>query len=143
MRLSTKGRYAVTAMMELALRSLDKPVTLDDIASTQGISSAYLEQLFRLLSKHQLVKGIRGPNGGYRLARSANDISIAQIIVAVDEKIDSTRCEGKANCQGGERCLTHELWEELSDRLFTFLDSVSLGYYINRPDTRSLIARSS
>lgn len=133
MRLSTKGRYAVTAMMELAIRSQDKPVTLDDIASTQGISSAYLEQLFRQLSKHQLVKGIRGPNGGYRLARKASDISIAQIINAVDEKIDSTRCEGKGDCQGGERCLTHELWEDLSNRLYNFLDNVTLDRYLHAP----------
>lgn len=132
MRLSTKGRYAVTAMMDLAIRAQEKPLTLDDIAAAQGISSAYLEQLFRLLSKHQLVKGVRGPNGGYRLARQAGDISIAQIIVAVDEKIDSTRCEGKADCQGGERCLTHELWQELSDRLFDFLDNVTLDHYLNR-----------
>lgn len=131
MRLSTKGRYAVTAMMDLAIRSQVKPLTLDDIASTQGISSAYLEQLFRQLSKHQLVKGIRGPNGGYRLARQARDISIAQIITAVDEKIDSTRCEGKGDCQDGERCLTHELWQELSDRLFNFLDDVTLDRYLD------------
>lgn len=140
MRLSTKGRYAVTAMMDLASRSQDKPVTLDDIAHAQGISSAYLEQLFRLLSKHELVRGVRGPNGGYRLARHARDISIAQIIVAVDEKIDSTRCEGKGDCQNGERCLTHELWVDLSDQLYNFLDGVTLDRYLMQQNTRQVVA---
>lgn len=138
MRLSTKGRYAVTAMMDLASRSQDKPVTLDDIANAQGISSAYLEQLFRLLSKHELVRGVRGPNGGYRLARHARDISIAQIIVAVDEKIDSTRCEGKGDCQNGERCLTHDLWVNLSDQLYDFLDGVTLDRYLTQQNARQV-----
>lgn len=139
MRLSTKGRYAVTAMMDLASRSQDKPVTLDDIAHAQGISSAYLEQLFRLLSKHELVRGVRGPNGGYRLARHARDISIAQIIVAVDEKIDSTRCEGKGDCQNGERCLTHDLWVDLSDQLYDFLDGVTLDRYLTQQHARQSV----
>ena len=121
MRLSTKGRYSVTAMMDLAIHDKAGPVTLADISQCQGISLSYLEQLFAKLRKGGLVKGVRGPGGGYRLARPASEISIGEIISAVDESVDVTRCSGKADCDNGEACLTHELWTELSKRLYDFL----------------------
>ena len=114
MKLSTKGRYAVTAMMDLAIHEKFGPVTLADISVCQGISLSYLEQIFARLRRDGLINGTRGPRGGYRLARSADQITVADIITAVSEKIDTTRCEGKENCQNGQRCLTHELWSDLS-----------------------------
>ncbi len=141
MRLSTKGRYAVTAMMDLALHDDRGPVTLADISTTQGISNSYLEQLFAHLRRHGLVKGVRGPRGGYRLAKPAADISVADIISAVDEKVDATRCNGQEDCQNGERCLTHELWMDLSHSLFNFLDNITLAHYVNRPRVHSIAAR--
>lgn len=143
MRLSTKGRYAVTAMMDLALRDNGQPVSLAAISQTQGISNSYLEQLFRKLSQNNLVYGTRGPRGGYRLSRPANEINVAEIIAAVDEKIDSRNCEGQANCDNGYPCLTHDLWEELSQRLHDFLSSITLGEYINRPNIHTLKQRHS
>ena len=135
MKLSTKGRYAVTAMLELAIHaSGDQRVTLADISEMQGISLSYLEQLFARLRQAGLVKGTRGPGGGYRLGRGLNDITIAQIIQAVDEKMDMTNCEGKENCKDGDRCLTHELWNALSNDIFHFLDSISLGDLVERKD---------
>ena len=133
MRLSTKGRYSVTAMMDLAIHDQAGPVTLADISQCQGISLSYLEQLFSRLRKAGLVKGVRGPGGAYRLAKPAADISIAEIITAVDESVDVTRCSGEGNCQDGERCLTHELWTELSDRLYQFLDGITLAKFVDRP----------
>ena len=141
MKLSTKGRYAVTAMMDLALHDREGPVTLADISNTQGISLSYLEQLFAKLRKSRLVEGVRGPGGGYRLAKMPNQITVAQIITAVDENVDVTRCGGKANCQDGERCLTHELWSDLSDRLYEFLDGISLDQFIDRPEIREIARR--
>ena len=128
MRLTTKGRYAVTAMLDLAINQAAKPVTLQDIAENQEISLSYLEQLFARLRKSGLVKGTRGPGGGYRLARDPVTISIADIITSVDEKIDITRCAGREDCRDGERCLTHELWSELSDKIFLFLDMGPAAY---------------
>lgn len=133
MRLSTKGRYSVTAMLDLAIHDKAGPVTLGDISQCQGISLSYLEQLFSCLRKSGLVKGVRGPGGGYRLARPARDISIAQIITSVDENVDVTRCHGEADCQDGERCLTHELWTDLSKRLYEFLDNITLAQFVDRP----------
>ncbi len=141
MRLSTKGRYAVTAMMDLAIHNHNGPVTLADISSSQGISNSYLEQLFSRLRKNGLVKGVRGPRGGYRLARPANEITVAEIIAAVDEKVDATRCGGREDCQEGERCLTHELWQDLSARLYNFLDSITLSQYVDRPVVKTVIER--
>jgi Rrf2 family iron-sulfur cluster assembly transcriptional regulator len=138
MRLSTKGRYGVTAMMDLAIHDGAGPVTLADISQCQGISLSYLEQLFAKLRKHGLVDGVRGPGGGYKLARSPNDITVAEIISAVDERVDITRCSGNADCQNGERCLTHELWTELSDRLYDFLNEITLAQFVNRPGIREL-----
>jgi len=132
MRLSTKGRYAVTAMLDLALHGGKGPVTLADISVNQGISLSYLEQLFAALRSKQLVRGIRGPGGGYFLAKPANDISIADIICAVDEWVEFTRCGGKENCQDGKRCLTHTLWNELSDQIFEFLSGITLDELVTR-----------
>ncbi len=127
MRLTTKGRYAVTAMLDLAINHDQESVTLRNIAENQKISLSYLEQLFAKLRKNDLVKGMRGPGGGYRLARSADEISIAQIIIAVDEPIEFTDCHGLENCKGGERCLSHHLWVQLTDQLEGFLSSIYLG----------------
>jgi Rrf2 family iron-sulfur cluster assembly transcriptional regulator len=128
MRLTTKGRFAVTAMIDLALRQSNGPVTLAAISQRQQISLSYLEQLFGKLRRHQLVESTRGPGGGYSLARKASDITVADVILSVDEPIDATQCGGKENCQGGEagRCMTHELWASLNSRMVEFLDSVSL-----------------
>jgi Rrf2 family iron-sulfur cluster assembly transcriptional regulator len=133
MRLSTKGRYSVTAMLDLAIHDKAGSVTLADISQCQGISLSYLEQLFAKLRKKGLVKGVRGPGGGYRLARAADKISIAEIISAVEESVDVTRCAGEGNCQEGEKCLTHELWSDLSNRLYEFLDHITLAQFVNRP----------
>lgn len=137
MRLSTKGRYAVTAMMDLAMRYNGHPVSLAEISQTQGISNSYLEQLFRKLSQNNLVCGTRGPRGGYRLSRPADEINVAEIITAVDEKIENRNCEGRGDCNSGNPCLTHELWEELSERLRNFLSTITLGEYINRPNVQA------
>ncbi|HPQ96515.1 MAG: Rrf2 family transcriptional regulator [Thiothrix sp.] len=141
MKLSTKGRYAVTAMMDLAIHDHEGPVTLSDISSCQGISLSYLEQLFSKLRKHGLVEGVRGPGGGYRLGKPADQISIARIIQAVDENIDATRCNGNEDCQGGDKCLTHQLWSDLSDRLYHFLDDLTLASFINRPEIKVVARR--
>ena len=141
MRLSTKGRYAVTAMLDLSINDHTGPITLVEISRCQGISLSYLEQLFAKLRKSGLVKGVRGPGGGYRLARSAAEITVADIIAAVDEKVDATQCGGKANCQDGEVCLTHELWIRLSERIYQFLDGITLEQFLQRPSTQAVIQR--
>lgn len=141
MKLSTKGRYAVTAMMDLAIHDHEGPVTLADISNCQGISLSYLEQLFAKLRKSGLVEGVRGPGGGYRLGKPASQISIAQIISAVDENIDATRCKGNEDCHSGDKCLTHKLWSDLSVRLFDFLDDLTLASFINRPEIRAVARR--
>ena len=132
MRLSTKGRYAVTAMLDLALNSNKGPVTLADISASQGISLSYLEQLFAALRSKQLVRGVRGPGGGYYLGKGAGEISIADIICAVDEWVEFTRCGRKQNCRDGKRCLTHTLWDELSEEIFRFLSQISLADLVER-----------
>ena len=141
MRLSTKGRYAVTAMMEIALREGDGPVTLADISNIQGISNSYLEQLFAQLRKNGLVKGVRGPRGGYRLARGAEAITVADIITAVDEKIETMACKGQANCHDGKPCLTHDLWAQLSEQLYNFLNGITLAQYVNKPEIKEIASR--
>lgn len=141
MRLSTKGRYAVTAMLDLAIHAGKSPVTLADISQCQGISLSYLEQLFAKLRREGLVEGVRGPGGGYRLAKPAQEISVADIISAVDEKVDATLCEGKENCQDGERCLTHDLWSSLSAQIFNYLASINLADFLARPSVRAIIER--
>ena len=141
MRLSTKGRYAVTAMLDLAIHYEEGPVTLAGISETQGISLSYLEQLFVRLKKNGLVEGWRGPGGGYRLARSPEDISIAQIINAIGEGIDATMCGGNEDCQDGERCLTHELWKKLGKEIFDFLNGITLASFIERDRVQYVIRR--
>lgn len=128
MRLTTKGRFAVTAMIDLALRSTNGPVALAAISHRQQISLSYLEQLFGKLRRHELVESTRGPGGGYSLGRKADEITVADIIVAVDEPIDATGCSGKENCMGEDagRCMTHDLWASLNTRMIEYLDSVSL-----------------
>jgi len=125
-RLTTKGRYAVTAMLDLALHDGNGPITLADIAERQGISLSYLEQLFSRLRRNTLVRSVRGPGGGYVLARSVEQIHVAEVISAVDESVDTTRCGGDHNCQDNERCLTHDLWHDLSDRIHEYLTKISL-----------------
>ncbi|KZY74870.1 Fe-S cluster assembly transcriptional regulator IscR [Oleiphilus sp. HI0071] len=126
MRLTTKGRYAVTAMLDLALHSEAGPVSLSDISARQGISLSYLEQLFSKLRRKALVSSIRGPGGGYVLGEMQRDASIASIIDAVDESIDSTKCQQKGDCQQGQKCLTHHLWSDLSEQIHSFLDDITL-----------------
>ena len=127
MKLTTRGRYAVTDMLELAINGGKKPVSRADISGRQEISLSYLEQLFAKLRREQLVTSARGPGGGYRLARSGTEIFVAQIIDAVDESVDVTNCQGKGNCHQGETCLTHHLWEDLSGQIHDFLSQISLG----------------
>lgn len=141
MRLTTKGRYAVTAMLDLALHFDQGAVTLAEIARRQGISLSYLEQLFARLRRSGLVDSVRGPGGGYNLANSPEDTTVADIIVAINENIDARRCGGKINCNGDERCLTHELWEELSNRIYGFLQGISLADLVNQPDVQEVSAR--
>jgi Rrf2 family iron-sulfur cluster assembly transcriptional regulator len=132
MRLTSKGRYAVTAMLDLALHVKDGPVTLAGISERQGISLSYLEQLFTRLRKRGLVASTRGPGGGYSLSRDAHDIAVAAVVTAVDESVDATRCGGRGNCQDGRRCLTHELWSELSEQIYGFLSEISLGDLVDQ-----------
>ena len=128
MRLTTKGRFAVTAMIDLALREHQGPVALAAISQRQQISLSYLEQLFGKLRRHELVESTRGPGGGYSLGRKAEDITVADIIVAVDEPIDATGCGGKENCVGEDqgRCMTHDLWASLNAKMIEYLDSITL-----------------
>ena len=126
MKLTTKGRFAVTAMIDLALQENGVPVTLGGISERQKISLSYLEQLFGKLRRHGLVDSVRGPGGGYCLAKPLADISVAQIIRAVDEPIDATQCHGQENCKDEGRCMTHDLWTQLNKRVFDFLQSVTL-----------------
>jgi len=128
MRLTTEGRFAVTAMIDLGLRSTNGPVALAAISQRQQISLSYLEQLFGKLRRHELVESTRGPGGGYTLGRKAEEISVADIIVAVDEPIDATGCGGKENCMGEDtgRCMTHDLWANLNQKMIEYLDSISL-----------------
>ena len=141
MRLTTKGRYAVTAMLDLAIHFDKGPITLADISQRQGISLSYLEQLFSKLRKNGLVDSTRGPGGGYRLSRNANQIAVAQVITAVDEKVETTRCGGLANCQDDQQCLTHELWLELSEQIHDFLLGISLGQLVERQGVQEVAAR--
>ena len=127
MRLTTKGRFAVTAMMDLAMRQTRGPVTLAAISERQHISLSYLEQLFGKLRRHKLVSSVRGPGGGYNLARTPQVITVAEIISAVDEPLDATQCGGKENCHDERRCMTHDLWATLNEKMYDYLSSVTLG----------------
>lgn len=141
MRLTTKGRYAVTAMLDLALHSTDGPVSLADISRRQEISLSYLEQLFAKLRQNDLVCSVRGPGGGYRLKRTLEDVFVAQIIDAVNESVDATNCGGAGNCQQGEVCLTHYLWTDLSQQIHQFLSGISLASLVARQDVQTVSAR--
>lgn len=134
MRLTTKGRYAVTAMLDLALNARTGPVSLADISSRQEISLSYLEQLFARLRRGQLVTSVRGPGGGYQLARPSHDIYVAQVIDAVNESVDATRCRGKGDCRQGHTCLTHHLWCQLSDQIHQFLNGISLAELVAKEE---------
>jgi Rrf2 family iron-sulfur cluster assembly transcriptional regulator len=141
MKLTTKGRYAVTAMLDLALHYDMGAVTLADIARRQGISLSYLEQLFAKLRRGGLVDSVRGPGGGYNLAMAPSKITVAEIVVAINENIDATRCGGEKNCHGDETCLTHQLWEDLSARIFDFLNSITLADLVSKPQVQQVASR--
>jgi len=140
-RLTTKGRYAVSAMLDLAFHSQIKPVTLTDIAARQTISLSYLEQLFARLRRANMVKGIRGPGGGYTLAGKANDINIADIVAAVDEPLDATKCGGEGNCQNEKACLTHELWMGLSEQIREYLNGITLAHLLEKNGVQEIAKR--
>lgn len=139
MRLTTKGRFAVTAMLDLAMHGGKRPVTLAGISQRQSISLSYLEQLFGRLRRHTLVESVRGPGGGYTLARGLDKMSVADIIKAVDEPLDATQCGGKENCKDEQRCMTHDLWATLNDKMYEYLHSVKLSDLVaqqaSRPET--------
>ncbi|MBT7950599.1 MAG: Fe-S cluster assembly transcriptional regulator IscR [Gammaproteobacteria bacterium] len=141
MKLTTKGRYAVTAMLDLALHQGRGPINLSEISSRQGISLSYLEQLFSRLRKQGLVSSSRGPGGGYALGREADKISVSDVICAVDETVDATRCHGQKNCHGEDRCLTHDLWEELSQQITNFLSDISLASLVERGSVKKVSDR--
>ena len=141
MKLTTKGRYAVTAMLDLALHTDAGPTPLADISKRQAVSLSYLEQLFSRLRRNGLVESARGPGGGYRLARDANEIAVMHVLDAIDEKVDATRCGGSADCQHGEPCLTHDLWADLSDQVYAFLSHISLGELVKRNTVRAVAKR--
>lgn len=132
MRLTTKGRFAVTAMVDLALRGAEGPVALASISERQSISLSYLEQLFGKLRRHNLVESVRGPGGGYCIAKSLDEVSVADIIRAVDESLDATQCGGNENCHDEHRCMTHDLWATLNQKMFEYLRSVSLAELVNK-----------
>lgn len=141
MKLTSKGRYAVTAMLDIALHSDMGPVSLADISERQAISLSYLEQLFSRLRKAGLVSSVRGPGGGYRLALSAEEIAVGMVIAAVDESIDATKCQGKSDCQGGVRCLTHSIWSDLSIRISSFLNNITLGELMQESEVKQVAER--
>lgn len=136
MRLTTKGRFAVTAMLDLAMHGQGAPVTLAGISERQKISLSYLEQLFGKLRRRALVESVRGPGGGYHLARDASLVTVADIVRAVEEPLDSTQCGGRENCRGDQRCMTHELWEELNTTVYGFLASVSLAQLVQKQHSK-------
>ena len=131
MKLTTKGRFAVTAMLDLAMQRSSDPVTLAEISQRQNISLSYLEQLFGKMRRRALVNSVRGPGGGYRLARDMARVSVADIIAAVDEPIDSTQCGGKENCHDDKKCITHDLWAKLNAHIFDYLDAVTLKQLVD------------
>ena len=132
MKLTSKGRYAVTAILDIAIHADNGPVSLSDISERQHISLSYLEQLFAKLRSNNLVKSVRGPGGGYKLGHMPEDISIGMIIAAVNENIDTTKCLGKGNCQNGQECLTHTLWDKLSQRIADFLNEITLAELVSQ-----------
>ncbi len=143
MKLTSKGRYAVTAILDVALYAQEDPVPLADISQRQGISLSYLEQLFSRLRKAGLVTSVRGPGGGYRLGLKPEEIAIGMVISAVDESVDATKCHGKNGCQGGSRCLTHALWRDLSARISGFLDGITLGELMLDNEVQQVLDRQN
>jgi len=143
MKLTTKGRYAVTAMLDLALHGSQGPVSLADISARQEISLSYLEQLFSRLRRQHLVVSVRGPGGGYRLSRPADDVFVAEVVDAVSESLDTTRCGNKGDCQNGEKCLTHHLWSDLSDQIHQFLSEISLADLMRKREIRQVADRQN
>jgi Rrf2 family iron-sulfur cluster assembly transcriptional regulator len=142
MRLTTKGRFAVTAMIDLALHHGSGPVTLAEISGRQKISLSYLEQLFGKLRRHQLVESVRGPGGGYCLAKDMGQVTVTDIILAVDEPIDATQCGGKENCHDDQKCLTHDLWAALNQRIFDYLGAVSLRQLVDSQKAKEAAKQS-
>jgi Rrf2 family iron-sulfur cluster assembly transcriptional regulator len=143
MRLTTKGRFAVTAMLDLAMHSAGGPVALAGISARQKISLSYLEQLFGKLRRNAIVESVRGPGGGYCLAREAAQVTVADIVLAVEESIDSTQCGGRENCLGDKRCMTHELWENLNDTVFAYLSSIKLSMLVEDQKVRPISVAKS
>ncbi|MBI1195506.1 MAG: Fe-S cluster assembly transcriptional regulator IscR [Gammaproteobacteria bacterium] len=141
MKLTTKGRYAVTAMLDLALHATETPVPLADISQRQAISLSYLEQLFAKLRRQSLVQSARGPGGGYRLSRDPDEITVVEIINAINENVDATRCGGLGNCQENQPCLTHVLWKDLSEQIHSFLAGISLGDLVDKKDVQVIRSR--
>lgn len=141
MKLTSKGRYAVTAILDLAFHEQSGPVSLSHISQRQDISLSYLEQLFTRLRRHALVRSTRGPGGGYSLNRPARQIAIAEVIAAVDEPLDTTRCSGAGNCQDGEQCLTHDLWTDLGQQIHAFLGEITLQDLLDEEAIRSVASR--
>ena len=141
MRLTTKGRYAVTAMLDLAIHAKQGPVSLNDISGRQGISLSYLEQLFAKLRRSGLVASVRGPGGGYRLSRDASEVNVADIVDAVNESMEATRCDRRGDCQDGHPCLTHHLWLDLSDQIHAFLRGITLASLIERKEIQTIAER--
>lgn len=141
MRLTTKGRYAVTAMLDLALHEGQGPISLADISSRQQISLSYLEQLFAKLRRNELVKSVRGPGGGYQLSRNKAEIFVVQVIDAVNESVDATGCNSKGDCHEGATCLTHHLWCDLSNQIHQFLSGISLSDLVARKDVQQVSQR--
>ncbi|TDF42010.1 Fe-S cluster assembly transcriptional regulator IscR [Alteromonadaceae bacterium M269] len=141
MKLTSKGRYAVTAVLDVALHTQSGPIPLMDISERQEISLSYLEQLFSRLRRHGIVNSVRGPGGGYVLGRAIDEITISDIIVAIDEPVDATRCKGMADCQNGVQCLTHSLWVDLSDRIYSFLNDITLSDLVSKKDVKSVAER--
>lgn len=139
MRLTTKGRFAVTAMIDLALHGGQGPVTLAGISERQRISLSYLEQLFGKLRRNNLVGSVRGPGGGYHLARPMSEVSVADIILAVDEPIDATQCKGKENCHNDQRCMTHDLWTNLNTKIRDYLALVTLEQLVTNPKAKNVV----
>ena len=143
MRLTTRGRYAVTALLDLALQPTEQTITLAEIAARQTISVAYLEQLFAKLKRFGLVSSVRGANGGYHLAKNADQITVLEIIEAVNETVNATRCDHQGNCQNGAMCLTHDLWQELSDHIADYLQKITLADLLARDNVQTVAIRQN
>ncbi len=141
MKLTSKGRYAVTAMLDVTIHAVYGPVSLADISERQGISLSYLEQLFSRLRKQGLVNSVRGPGGGYRLGKCSAKIAVADVISAVNESVDATKCSGDGNCQDGQQCLTHSLWQGLSQRIEEFLQNITLAELVAKRDVQTVSQR--